>query len=347
MAENSNHQDGRSSFSAKIWKTGAVFAFIVVLLLLFKALLSLLLLTLAAVLIAIYFHGCSGLLRRHFHWAPRLSLILSVIVNLILLTALVWLLGARMRQQAVQLADQLPATLEHARHLIGQSTIGNKALQALQASGDSGKTMKILRRFFSSGFGIVSDLYIVILMAIFFTATPSVYRKGIIRLLPPPAKDKGRELLSRLEVLLKNWLKSQIAGIISIAVLTAIGLLVIGIPLVLPLAIIAGLLNFIPNFGPLIALVPAVLIALTQSPSTALVVALMYTGIQILQSAVEKPLLQKKMMNIPPALTIFAQVAMGLLGGLWGVLLAAPVVAILQTVIGELYVGKQDGEPRP
>ncbi len=123
--------------------------------------------------------------------------------------------------------------------------------------------------------------------------------------------------------------------------LSGIGLLIIGMPLVLTLALIAGLLNFIPNFGPIIALVPAVLLALQQGTTTAIIVVCMYTGIQIIQSAVTQPLIQKKMVNIPPALTIMAQVAMGTLGGFWGVLLATPVVAIIMTVVNDLYVRPQ------
>ena len=112
-------------------------------------------------------------------------------------------------------------------------------------------------------------------------------------------------------------------------------------PLVLTLALIAGLLNFIPNFGPLIALIPATLIALLQGTSTAIIVICMYTGIQIIQSGVEQPLVQKKMVNIPPALTIMGQVALGTLGGFWGVLLATPLVVIIMTIVNDLYVNQQ------
>lgn len=119
--------------------------------------------------------------------------------------------------------------------------------------------------------------------------------------------------------------KGQIFGIIFIGVLMVIGLLIIVWPLVLTLALIARLLNFIPNFGPLIALV-AVLISLMQGPAIALIIVCMYTFIQIFQSAVTLPLIQKKMMNIPSALTIIGQGAPGLLAGFWRVLLAAQLL---------------------
>lgn len=147
--------------------------------------------------------------------------------------------------------------------------------------------------------------------------------------------------MSELANVLKKWLKGQIIGFFFIAILTAIGLWIIGMPLILTLALIAGILNFIPNFGPIIALVPAVLIALMQGPTTAILVACLYTFTQIIQSAVTQPLIQQKMVSIPPALTIFTQVAFGALGGFWGVLMATPIVALLIKIVNSLYVEQQ------
>jgi len=339
--ENFSTTDPGMSFQKKVWITGGIFALIIVILLLFKTLFSLLLLVFAGVIITVYFYGVAGLFQRHFHWSPKLSIILSVILNIILLVTFFWFVGARIQQQVTQLTDTLPATIQKAKDQISQSPIGNKLLQNLNSSGDSKKSIAAVKSFFSSSFGVLSDLYIVILLAAFFTASPAPYKKGLIKLLPTKAKDKGKDLIEKISSLLKKWLKGQIIGIFFIAIVTAIGLLIIGIPLVLTLALIAGLLNFIPNFGPLIALIPAVLIALMQGPTTALLIFGMYTLIQIIQSAVTQPIVQKKMISIPPALTIMGQVAMGALGGFWGVLLATPFVAILIVVVQELYIDKQ------
>ncbi|HEV8082571.1 MAG TPA: AI-2E family transporter [Chitinophagaceae bacterium] len=329
------------SFQKKVWITAAVFSLFIIFILLFNALFSVLLLILAGVLIAVYFYGFAGILQRSFHWPQKLSIILSVIINLILIAAIIWFVGAKIQQQSSQLADTLPATLQNAKEQISKSSIGRKLIEQLDSSGDTTKALSVIKRLFSSSFGILSDLYIVILLGAFFTASPSLYKKGMVALLPSKAKEKGADIINKINNILKKWLKGQIFGIAFIGVLTAVGLLIIGMPLVLTLAIIAGLLNFIPNFGPLIALVPAVLISLTQGPETALIIICMYTFIQIIQSAVTQPLIQKKMINIPPALTIIGQVALGLLAGFWGVLLATPIIAILMIVIKELYIKKQ------
>ncbi len=341
MQTTDNVKDDNRTFTNKVWITGGILSLIIVVLLLFKTLFSILLLALAGVLMAIYFHGCAGLLKKWLHLPSKLSVFVSVLLNLLLLVGFFWFVGARLQQQVAQLSETLPRTIDNAKQWLQQYPAGQKVLDYLNTSGDSGKTMTVAKQFFSSSFGILSDVYIILLVGLFFTASPLVYKKGIIKLLPPKAKSQGDNLLDKIHKVLKDWIKGQLFGFLFIAVLTGISLWIIGMPLILTLALVAGLMNFIPNFGPIIALVPALLLALMQGTTTALLVICLYTGIQIVQSAVTQPLIQKKMVNLPPALIIFGQVAMGLLGGFWGVLLATPVIAILMTVINNLYVKKQ------
>jgi predicted PurR-regulated permease PerM len=198
-----------------------------------------------------------------------------------------------------------------------------------------------LNRFFSSSFGVLSDLYIILLLAIFFISAPSIYKEGMVKLLPDKAKEKGAKIILRINTLLKGWLKVQLIGMLFIGIATAIALMIIGIPMILTLAFIAAIFNFIPNFGMLLALIPAVLIGLTHGLGTAVIIACVYTFIQFLQNAIQQPLVQTKMINIPPALSITSQIALGLLVGFWGILLATPVLIILIVLVEELYINKQ------
>lgn len=341
MPEAAKIQQPVISFTKKVWIVAGIALLTVVIFLLVKTLFNLLLLILAGILMAVFFHGCAGIIQRKLHLSYRLSLVLSVSINIILLTAFFWFVGARLSQQVSELSDTLPATIQSAKVNLQQSKLGSKIVDYLNASGNSKKTITAIKHFFSSSFGILSDLYIIILMGFFFMASPSLYKKGFVHLLPPHAKEKGDRLLNEINTILRKWLKGQIFGFLFIAIFTGIGLWILGMPLVLTLALIAGVLNFIPNFGPIIALVPATLLALTMGTSTVIIVICMYTGIQIIQSAVTQPLIQQKMINVPPALVIIGQVGMGTLGGFWGVLLAMPVVAILMKIINELYVKPQ------
>jgi len=340
-ADNNQKEEQKLRFSKKVWITGWIAAFIIIVFLLLKTWLSVFLLILAGVLAAIYFHGCASLLKKYLHWPSKLSVVISVAVNILLLVAFFWFVGARLQDQVAQLSDTLPETIQNAKDQMNQSVLGSKLVNFLERSGSAKKTNEVIKQFFSSSFGVLSDLYIILLLSLFFTASPSQYKKGIISLLPAKTKEKGKDLIEDLRVVLRKWIEGQIIGFLFIAILTGIGLLILGMPLVLTLALIAGLLNMIPNFGPLIALVPAVLIALMQSPAMAIIIICMYTFIQIIQTAVTQPVIQKKMVNIPPALTVFGQVALGMLAGFWGVLLAVPIVVIFMTIINKLYVEKQ------
>jgi len=330
-----------STFTKKVWITVGIVSLSVIILLLFKTLISVLLLSLAGILMAIYFHGCASLLEKWLHLPSKIAIFISVLLNFIILGLFFWFVGARLQQQVSELADTLPATIENAKVWLTKYPAGQKAIDYLNTSGDSGKALATAKTFFSSSFGILSDTYIILLLGLFFTASPTLYKKGIIDLLPTNAKKEGTKLLHDIHKVLKAWIKGMIFGFLLIGILTGIGLWIIGMPLILTLALIAGLMNFIPNFGPIIALIPALLLAFTQDLTTAIIVFCLYTGIQIFQSAVTDPLIQKKMTNLPPVLVIFGQVAMGMMVGFWGVLLATPILVILSTTVKNLYIDRQ------
>ena len=105
----------------------------------------------------------------------------------------------------------------------------------------------------------------------------------------------------------------------------------------LALALIAGFLNFVPNFGPLIAMIPAVLLALSQDPTMALLVVGLYLLVQLLESNFITPMVQQRLIQIPPALIIISQILVGALTGMWGIVLATPLVLIVMIVVEDLY----------
>ncbi len=334
-------QSNNIYYSKKIWIAVSILSLMIISFVLFKIIFNILLLVLAGVLISCYFHGCANIMHTKLHLSKKWSLGISTAINILLLIAFFWFVEARLQQQAAELSDTLPKTIAHLRTQMEQQPLGNKILNFLENSGNSQMTTAFVKNFFSSGFGIVSDLYIILLLAAFFIASPSLYKNGFIKLLPPNAKDKGREILVKLNKDFKKWLIGQIFGFFFIAILTALGLWILGLPLVLTLALLAGLSNFVPNFGPVIAAIPAILLGITLGTSTAVFVACLYVLIQIIQSAVTQPLIQQRMLSIPPALVIFGQVVMGLIAGFWGVLLATPVIVIIMTLVNKLYIEKQ------
>ncbi len=345
MAVNQNTDDNYS-YLQKVWIAVGVVSLVAVLLLLLRATFSVFLLVLAGVLIACAFRGLSSFIQQKTGWKEGITMALAVAGILGVLTGLSWLIGARIQGQAAQLSSTLPATFENAKAQLSQSPLGEKLVNYASSPDAIKKAKAIGSTFFRSSFGALADMYVVLFLGMFFTISPGRYRKGIILLVPPAGKGKTHEVLNKLGSNLMKWLAGKLFAMTVVFILTSVGLLVVGVPLWLPLALMAGLLNFIPNFGPLIAMIPAVLVALMQGPATAGIVAGIYVLVQVVESNFITPLVQQKLVSIPPALIIIAQLLMGALTGGWGLLLATPVLIIVIIVIQTLYVQPMhDGTP--
>lgn len=335
MEENSAD---RLSYQKKVWIKGGIYALIVILILLFKATFSVFLLILAGALIAIFFLGLSRLICRKTRWKQGVCLAIAVIGIALLMTGLFWLIGAKMQAEVAELSDTLPAMIENVKLQLSQNSIGRKLVEKATAPETTKRAKDLTTTFFKTTFGVFGDIYVVFFLGIFFTVSPDVYKKGIIQLLPKKGQNKGEDVLNKLGDNLKKWLKGKIFAMFVVFILTAIGLAILGMPLWLVLALIAGLLNFIPNFGPLIAMIPAVLVAFMQGPSTAAIVAGMYIVIQVVESNFITPMVQQKLISIPPALIISAQLLISPLTGGWGLVLATPLMLIVMILVKELYI---------
>ena len=332
----------RKEFKRRAWMATGIVALVVVVLWLLKAVFNVLLLILAGVLIALYFRGLSKLIHRKTGWSEKVTLPVSIIGSILLLLGFLWFAGASIQQQATQLSETLPSTIQKAKEELGKSPLGKRVLQGLQAQQKNSQGTNMLQGFFRSTFGVLGDIYVVLFLGIFFTAGPRSYLEGMVRLAPARARPRTSLVINKVGETLTKWLKGQLFAMLLVTVLTLIGLLIMGVPMALVLALIAGLLNFIPNFGPLIAMIPAVGVGLLQGPTTALLVAGLYILVQVLESNVITPQIQKRLIEIPPALIIISQLFMGVLTGGWGLVLATPLVAIVMVVVQELWVKSQD-----
>lgn len=319
----------------------AIVAFVVVLLWIIKVTFNVLLLILAGALIALYFHGLSGLIHRKLHLAKKWSLLLAIVISLLLLTLFIAFAGDKIGQQIDGLTQTLPATIDNVKQQLSKSSIGRQVLQRISSEGNMQKMSSLLKSFFRSTFGVLGDMYVVLFLGLFFTASPTPYLSGFLKLMPSNAKTGAEHILNMVGLRLTKWLKGKLLAMFVVAILTLVGLLIIGMPMAFALALIAGVLNFIPNFGPLLALIPTVLVGFTQSPANAALVAGLYIVVQVLESNFITPQIQKRLVSIPPALIIIAQLMMGVLTGGWGLIVATPLILILITVTGELYIKKQ------
>ena len=144
--------------------------------------------------------------------------------------------------------------------------------------------------------------------------------------------------------ILQRWLLGQMVVMVTIGVLSGIGLWLLGIEAAFALGLMGGLLCFIPFVGAILAAVPATLVALTQSPTDAVLVILMYVGVHFVEGNFITPLVQAEATALPPVLAILSTIAFSLLFGPAGVLLAAPLTLLFLTAVQVLYVEEALGE---
>ena len=162
---------------------------------------------------------------------------------------------------------------------------------------------------------VVAALLIVLFLGIYFALDYDKYVGGCVRLAPVTRRERLREVLGEVHQTLRWWLLGKVVAMLIVGVLTSVGLVALGVPLAAALGVIAALLTFVPNFGPVISAVPAVLLGFVQSPTTALYVVILYLAIQTVESYLITPLIQQRTVSLPPGLTISAQIGMGILFG--------------------------------
>lgn len=197
---------------------------------------------------------------------------------------------------------------------------------------------RVLFPILSSTVGAVAGLLIAIFIAIFIATSPRLYREGILHLVPHRSRTRAEEVLDALGEALRGWLMARLIAMVVIGLITGIGLAVLRVPGAAALGLIAGLLELIPFFGPILAAIPAVSIGLMQSPQTGLLVAGLYLIVQQLEGNLVTPVILKKRLDIPPVLTIVAVSLLGVALGVPGMLLAEPLLAAILVLARMLYV---------
>jgi predicted PurR-regulated permease PerM len=332
-------QQHELSYITKVWQTVGIVALLVVTILVIRVAFDILLMVLAGSLIATYFHGLGDAIQRRTKLTRKPAMIIAIVVTIIFVGTLFWFMGTKIQAQVAELSNSLPTTVNNVRNKLSQTSWGQSVLKSF--SGDnSQKLMSTVQGFFSTTFGVLGDIYIVLFLGIFFTANPSLYKDGIMVLVPHSKKKLGKHILDRISLSLKGWLKGTLFSMLCVAILIGTGLTIVGMPVALILALITGLLEMVPSIGSLVAMIPGVLLAFTISTNMAILVAIIYITSQTIVANIITPLIQKRMINLPPALTLISQLIMGSVSGALGVILAVPLLAIVIILIDELYVKK-------
>ncbi|MGI8766881.1 MAG: AI-2E family transporter [Gemmatimonadaceae bacterium] len=304
--------------------------------------LDVLLLLFAGLLMGLFLSTLADWLHQHARLPRGVALALVVLTLFGAIVLAVWLSGPALAEQADQLREQIPSAVDRLRERVARYDIGHQLLNNLPDPGklfsDRGAFLTRATGIVSGALGALGTLFVIVLFGIFIAAEPGTYVSGLVKLATPARRERLRAVLNEAGSSMRLWLVSKVVRMIFIGIATWAVLRFLGVPVAALLALIAALLSFVPNFGPITAAIPAVLLALVQGLDTALWVILLYVTIQVVEGDVLDPLLTKKIVSIPPGLTFGVQVVLGTLAGPVGLAVATPFTAACVVLVHRLYV---------
>ena len=303
------------------------------------ALLPVLMLVFGAIVFAAMLLSLSDLLRRVLPVSHGIALGIVLVVLSSGLGLLLWLFGSQVAREVATLVEALPPAYEQFQDWVEETTVGSLLAEQIDTLrnnvGRIATSAGAMAMTFSGG---LMNLLLVLIGAIYIAAQPGMYRAGLLQLIPKPVRDVSADALDSSARALRLLLGGQLVAMAVVAVLTGIGLWLLGVPAAFALALIAFLLDFVPIIGPIAAAIPGILLGFTVSPQVGLATTALYIVIQQIESNLLQPLIQQRAVELPPALLLFSLLVFGSLQGFAGLLLAAPLTVVLYVLVKRLYV---------
>lgn len=320
-----------------------IFAFLVYLV--FRAM-NLLLLLFASYLLAIFLRWGARQARRFTRMPRPVSLILFIGAFFLLIALFFFFLAPVVQQQAMNLAEETPKYIFQLKQFLLGQDWGEKVLETTenpekllpQGDGAFSGFFSGIVGVFSTTFGALTSVVFILVIGIYLAFQPSVYVAGILRLVPPGRRRRTREIIHRMAETTRGWLLGQAFSMTMLGIVVGTGLWILGIPNALVLGLLAAVMTFIPNLGPVLAFIPAILVALSKGFMDAVYVALFYVVVQVIEGNFLTPMVQQRVIAVPAVLILATQVLLFDLLGFLGIVLAMPLLACVMVLVQMVYV---------
>ena len=248
-----------------------------------------------------------------------------------------YIFGAEMSFEFSDVTRRVAASIQELQTRLGGTEIGHYLTD--RASGSGFSVTGLLEDVFSYGTTVIAGLIVIVISAIYLTSEPHLYRRGIALLFAERHRDRVDGVLVAVGKGLRLWLIGQLIEMAIIGLLSLFAVWLIGLPSIFALGLIAFVCEFIPFLGPILAAIPAVLVALTHGDHAAILTLVAYLLIHQIEGNLATPLIQRRLIEIPPALTLLGLAAVASLFGIGGILFAGPIVAILYVGVRKWYLG--------
>jgi predicted PurR-regulated permease PerM len=324
----------------------------VLLLLLLGATAKIFLLLFLAVLFSLYLGAIADAIHRRTGFPRPAAVLLSVIVTAGLLTGFLWLLVPPVVAQTQALLKVLPDYILNLENGIDQAITRNPALRSVWHPGEHRVLLAIYQQtslYFANVvpklFGVLSfslEVVSVAIMAVYLSLHPGLYRELLIALFPPVHRDLARNVLSDLSRTLRAWIVGQLASMVLLGALTAVGLALLGVPYWLTFGIFTGVVAIVPFFGSLVStLLPAAFVlGGNAGAGRALAVIGLGVAVHLVEGNFVAPLIMQRQVNLPPVMTIMSVLIMGKLLGPIGLLVAVPTVVVVDVIVRRILISR-------
>jgi predicted PurR-regulated permease PerM len=322
----------------------------------FRAL-DLLLLLFAGYLLAILLRWGGERVERIAPVHPKIALVAAIAAFFLLISMFFVFLAPIVQRQALDISEQIPEYIARAEVFLLRQSWGEEILRKTKNPEElleEGRDVfpEFLKRVigaFSSTFGALLNMAFILVIGIYLAFQPSVYVAGILRLVPPRRRERTRRILGRMAETTRGWLLGQAVSMSVLGIVVGAGLWLIGVPNAMALGLLAAVMTFVPNLGPVLAFVPAILVALSRGTMMAVSVTLFYVAVQTLEGNFLTPMVQQRVLSVPAALILSTQILLFDLMGFLGVVLAMPLLAcamvLIQMVYVEDFLGDRMSEP--
>ena len=304
--------------------------------------LPVLLMAFIGALIAIMVQGLANLVNRYLRVQRGFALPVVLILLFLLGGCLVWLTGSRISEQFAQFTSMIPTSKIRLDELLRRYPWGRFILDSMKATKwDMTEGLQIftsITKIATSAVDLIVGIVVIMFAAIYFSLNPDIYIRGMVALVPKGKSLRFGEVLEETASALRYWVLGQGMAMLAMAVLTGLGLWLVGVPLAFLLGLITGLLNIVPYLGAILGAVPGALVALTVDMDTVYYAMAVYFVVHQLDGYIIPPIVQTKAIRLPPGLILLAVVAFGLIFGLVGVLVATPLTVVAIVWIKLLYV---------
>lgn len=332
------------SFTQKVATACGLVAAMVLLFVLLFYTFDVVMLVFAAALLAIFLAGLAEIVKPYVKLGDGLCVLIVSGLLLVIVGGTIAMLSPSIADQVRHLREELPKSVISVTNYLSQFGWGRTLIEQLPSFDQVKENINLssllsgVGGVFTSTIGALGNIAIVILLGIYLASEPRFYSEGFVRLFPIPRRQRVTEILHQVYESLRWWLIGKFGSMLFIGFLTWVGLSILGVPIALTLALLAGLLSFVPNFGPIISAIPALLIAFVDSPITAVYVLILYVVVQVVESNLVTPLIERETVELPPALTVVFQLGLGSLVGGLGLVLATPLLAMIVVVVQLVYL---------